>query len=76
MSKSQKVTNVQVPGEKAPTAAATPANQPENPAEKPAAAPKVEVRTARDYRNMPASEIDATKLKAPVLSKDGWVCPA
>jgi type II secretory pathway component GspD/PulD (secretin) len=27
------------------------------------------------YRNMRAADIDHTKLKAPVLSADGWVCP-
>lgn len=28
------------------------------------------------YANMPASEIDPTKIKFPVLSRDGWVLPA
>jgi hypothetical protein len=27
------------------------------------------------YRNMRASEVDHTKLTAPVLTLDGWVCP-
>lgn len=28
-----------------------------------------------DYRNMRSAEIDHTKLTAPVLTKDGYLCP-
>ncbi len=28
-----------------------------------------------DYRRMRAADIDHTRLTAPVLSLDGWVCP-
>lgn len=28
-----------------------------------------------DYRTMRAADIDHTRLTAPVLSLDGWVCP-
>lgn len=31
--------------------------------------------TKADYAAMPASQVDATALTAPVLSRDGWVCP-
>lgn len=33
------------------------------------------VRPARNFRDMHAHEIDPTTLTAPVLTKDGWVCP-
>lgn len=31
---------------------------------------------ARNYREMRADQVDPTTLTAPVLTKDGWVCPA
>lgn len=34
-----------------------------------------EPATGRSYRDMPARDIDPTKLTAPVLSRDGWVVP-
>ena len=27
------------------------------------------------YRNTPAADIDHTKLTAPVMTADGWLCP-
>lgn len=30
---------------------------------------------ARNYRDMRAHEVDPKTLTAPVLTKDGWVCP-
>lgn len=32
-------------------------------------------RTGRDYRSMRADEINPATLTAPVLTKDGWLCP-
>lgn len=32
-------------------------------------------RTGRDYRNLHASQVDPKAITAPVLTKDGWVCP-
>lgn len=45
----------------------------ENQSEQKRAAPEESTEDA--YRNTPAAEIDPKTLKAPVLSKDGWVCP-
>jgi hypothetical protein len=28
------------------------------------------------YRDIPADQIDPATLRAPVLSRDGWVCPS
>jgi hypothetical protein len=28
------------------------------------------------YRDTPADDIDPSTLRAPVLSRDGWVCPS
>ena len=32
-------------------------------------------RTKSDFRNMYAREIDHTTLTAPVMTRDGWLCP-
>jgi hypothetical protein len=32
-------------------------------------------RTGRDYRNLHAHQVDPKSITAPVLTKDGWVCP-
>lgn len=32
-------------------------------------------RSGRDYRNLHAHQVDPKTLTAPVLTKDGWVCP-
>lgn len=34
------------------------------------------IATARSYKDMRAHEVDPDKLTAPVLTKDGWVCPS
>lgn len=34
------------------------------------------IATARSYKDMRAHEVDASTLTAPVLTKDGWVCPS
>lgn len=34
------------------------------------------VRVSQDYRNMRAADVDATALTSPVLTLDGYVCPA
>lgn len=44
-------------------------------ASKSAPASTVKTASVRDYSRTPSSEIDATKLTAPVLSADGWVTP-
>lgn len=43
--------------------------------EKPTKA-KERVRVSQDYRTMRAADVDATALTSPVLTLDGYVCPA
>lgn len=38
--------------------------------------PKHRLREAHDYRNMRAHEVDPHKITSPVLTLDGYVCPA
>jgi len=37
---------------------------------------KERVRVSQDYRTMRAADVDATTLTSPVLTLDGYVCPA
>lgn len=58
-------------------AAASPVETPEvapKPARQTRKAPAPAGRMA--YRDIPAEQIDPSTLRAPVLSRDGWVCPS
>lgn len=75
--KSNRVTNVQVPGD---TPAAAPETVQPTP---PIAGAKPEMTLAdeakpapRNYREMHAADIDPTTLSAPVMTLDGYLCPA
>lgn len=41
----------------------------------PAAAPTVAPLAKGDYKNMRADQVDPKTLTAPVMTRDGWVCP-
>lgn len=74
------VTNVQVPGDEPAVdeveqpAQAEAVSEPEAALTAPEAEEKLPV-TRGSYRNMRAADIDATKLTAPVMTLDGWLCP-
>lgn len=66
--------NVQVPGETT-TKTDTADDQASNPGAKPEVQPEPAPRAGRNYRDMHAHEIDPATLSAPVLTKDGYLCP-
>lgn len=75
--------NVQVPGETATAKTEAAADQASNQVEKPevtladvAEAAGKAPRAGRNYRDMHAHEIDPATLTAPVLTKDGYLCPS
>jgi len=39
------------------------------------AAPAAAPLTRADYKTMRADQVDPTTLTAPVMTRDGWVCP-
>ena len=74
---------IQTPGEApAPAGTEQPAVEtqptetqpPEAPVRRARKAPAPAGRMA--YRDIPADQIDPSTLRAPVLSRDGWVCPS
>lgn len=46
-----------------------------SPGAEPEAQQRAPIGDAQTYAQMRASEVDPTKLTAPVLTRDGWVCP-
>ncbi|WP_368640589.1 hypothetical protein ABRZ04_05250 [Castellaniella ginsengisoli] len=81
---------VQTPGAPAPAADTQAQNptgaeaQAAQPVETPEVAPKPARQTRKApapagrmaCRDIPADQIDPSTLRAPVLSRDGWVCPS